>query len=189
MIAEGGKVPTLRLFFALWPDAALREALRHATRKAVRASGGRPVADGNLHITLAFLGSVPVADREKVEAVAAGVVAEPFGFALSELRLWSRAKTLVLAPAQTPPPLASLYTTLWERLETVGYARERRPFRPHVTLARKVNSPGEMTLRGPVEWRADSFALVRSVTDPGGAKYEVIRRWPLAPAGADAIGQ
>ena len=80
-----------------------------------------------------------------------------------------------------------MYAALWERLETIGFARERRPFRPHVTLARKVTSPGEMALRGTVEWRADGFVLVRSVTDPSGAQYAVIRRWPLGSTGGGEI--
>src|SRR2546421_394268 len=57
--ARAPREPTRRLFFALWPSEALQSAFTHATRKAVRACGGRPVPAHNLHVTLAFLGSVP----------------------------------------------------------------------------------------------------------------------------------
>ena len=43
----------------------MRQAMAQATRKAARASGGRPVPAHNLHVTLAFLGSV--AERRLAE--------------------------------------------------------------------------------------------------------------------------
>ncbi|MDE2447406.1 MAG: hypothetical protein KGO22_00440, partial [Gammaproteobacteria bacterium] len=48
----------------------MREAMAEAARKAVGASGGRPVPAANLHITLAFLGSVPT--RRLAELAEAG---------------------------------------------------------------------------------------------------------------------
>src|SRR5579883_616458 len=70
--------PTRRLFFALWPDEAMREAMVQAIREPVRASGGRPVHAGNLHVTLAFLGAVP--ERRLTElAEAARAAAEDMG--------------------------------------------------------------------------------------------------------------
>ncbi|HYL02781.1 MAG TPA: 2'-5' RNA ligase family protein, partial [Steroidobacteraceae bacterium] len=62
---------TRRLFFALWPDAAQRTVLAHAVRKAVRNCGGRPVPAESLHVTLAFLGSVP--ESRMAELGAAGI--------------------------------------------------------------------------------------------------------------------
>src|SRR5690606_10650260 len=47
-----------RVFYALWPDEETRASLARATRHAVRRCGGRPIRRENLHITLAFLGSV-----------------------------------------------------------------------------------------------------------------------------------
>jgi 2'-5' RNA ligase len=179
MAEKRPRVPASRLFFALWPDDPLRESLRHSTRKAIRASGGRPVPPQNLHVTLAFLGSVADADRAGVAAAAVNVREPAFKFTLDELKVWPRAKTLVLAPGTASVELARLYSQLWDGLEEAGFAREARPFRPHVTLARKVATPGKMTLAAPIEWRADAFALVRSITDPAGAQYKVIRRWAL----------
>ena len=189
MTDGGGGTATLRLFFALWPGEDVRDQLRHSTRKAVRASGGRPVDVRNLHVTLAFLGSVPCADRERVEAAAGEVVLESFVVPLTELKYWPRTRVLVLAPTGASEPLSALHSTLWDRLEAIGFAREHRPFRPHVTLARKVASPGPLVLRAPIEWRVETFALVRSVTDPAGARYQVLREWSLSAASADEPAQ
>ncbi len=189
MAHERRHAPTARLFFALWPDEHLRETLRQATRKAVRASGGRPVPSQNLHITLAFLGAVTEARRAGVAAAAAAVNGPALALTLDALKVWPRAKTLVLAPGGGCEALLRLYSSLWDELEKIGFARGARPYRPHVTLARKVTMAGGRHPATPIEWRADAFVLVRSVTDPAGAQYEVIRRWPLASAAYPGSGQ
>ena len=48
-----------RLFFAFWPDEMERQRLVQATAGAAGMSGGRLVPAESLHVTLAFLGSVP----------------------------------------------------------------------------------------------------------------------------------
>ena len=45
------------------------------------------------------------------------------------------------------------------------------------TLARKVRSAESTTFDQPIVWRADRFALVRSVTDPAGSRYEPLGWW------------
>jgi 2'-5' RNA ligase len=64
-----------RLFFALWPEDTQREMLAHAVHEVVRASGGRPVPTHNLHITLAFLGSVPDGRIPELSSMARAVAA------------------------------------------------------------------------------------------------------------------
>jgi hypothetical protein len=48
-----------RLFFALWPDASMAEALATLAQQVAAESGGRPTAPGHVHVTLAFLGDQP----------------------------------------------------------------------------------------------------------------------------------
>src|SRR5690348_3554600 len=97
---------TRRLFFALWPDEPSRAALVHATRKAVRHSGGRPVAEPNLHATLLFLGSVAESRVWEVATIGARAAAEtlvardhlcasPAGFVFDRIELWQKAHVLV----------------------------------------------------------------------------------------------
>lgn len=176
---------TRRLFFALWPDAATRQALVHATRKAVRHCGGRPVPPGNLHATIAFLGPVP---EDRLTAVfAAGEAAAapggPLPIRVDGIEVWPKPRVLV-ATAPTPAAAVELAERLWEGVEPLGIARDPRPLRIHVTLARKVGKPPPAPGLHPVDWTVGDLALVESVTDPAGARYTPVARWPLGPAPA-----
>ncbi|HVS77409.1 MAG TPA: 2'-5' RNA ligase family protein, partial [Steroidobacteraceae bacterium] len=98
--------PTRRLFFALWPDEAMRQAMIQAIRKAARASGGRPVDPGNLHVTLAFLGSVPqrrlpeLAEAARVAAGGADCGKDPLELAFDHLEYWRAAQLLCVLPPE-----------------------------------------------------------------------------------------
>src|SRR4051812_6701846 len=73
--APVARAPAKRLFFALWPDDAQRNALANATLEVVGASGGRPVPSRSLHITLSFLGSVPEARIPDLGSIARRIAA------------------------------------------------------------------------------------------------------------------
>lgn len=66
-----------RLFFALWADEAMRQAMAQATRKAASASGGHPVPAENLHVTLAFLGPVPERRLARLGEIARATAGAP----------------------------------------------------------------------------------------------------------------
>ncbi|HET7758111.1 MAG TPA: RNA 2',3'-cyclic phosphodiesterase [Steroidobacteraceae bacterium] len=178
---------TRRLFFALWPDAAQRAALVHAVRKAVRGCGGRPVPAESLHVTLAFLGSVPESRIAELGAVAHAAAARapqvsPLALTLGRIGYAARAQILwVLADreANAVPGLAALAGALREATEAAGFCPDLKPFRLHVTVARKVtHAPSPQAMR-PVEWRFDGFALIESRTDPAGALYSVVESYAL----------
>jgi 2'-5' RNA ligase len=64
-VAASGPSPgQLRLFVALWPDESLQRQL--LAQSAPLAELGRRIPARNLHVTLAFLGSV---EERKVDAV------------------------------------------------------------------------------------------------------------------------
>jgi RNA 2',3'-cyclic 3'-phosphodiesterase len=179
--------PTRRLFFALWPDEAMRQAMAHATRKAARASGGRPLPAENLHVTLAFLGSVAQRRLPQLAEVARRAVALPSGeavplsddepaldLAFDRLEHWRAAQLLCALPAEPPVRTAALARRLQQLLSESGFAPDLKPFRPHVTVARKVLRPSPMTRMHPVLWRFTELALVESRTLPEGALYSVV---------------
>jgi 2'-5' RNA ligase len=179
--------PTRRLFFALWPDEFTRAALTRATRKVVRRSGGRPVPPTNYHLTLAFLGNQPAELFDRIVAAAALVRAAPFELTLERYGHWPKPRVFWIGPSPVSSEQAStalsapviLASQLWDRLEVLGLYREPRPFRAHVTLARKVAALPEVPPPDPLIWKASGFALVESVTEPSGAVYAVVAEFPL----------
>lgn len=168
-----------RVFFALWPDEATRCAIARATRVAVGHCGGKPTPHENLHITLAFLGPIAAAALAKVIALEPPPT-QPFELVLNRLGFWERAQVLSIAPAELPASLTELERRLWDRLVAMGFERERRPYHPHVTVARKAQAAsGNVT---PVAWPVAGVALVESKTGPRSSRYEVLKSWVFAPS-------
>jgi RNA 2',3'-cyclic 3'-phosphodiesterase len=161
----------------------MREAMTRATAEAAGASGGRPVPPGNLHVTLAFLGSVaerrlaPLAAAAR--AAAPGVAGEALELAFDHLEHWRAAQLLCAVPPGPSAPLAALAGRLQARLAEHGFAPDLKPFRPHVTVARKVARPGPMGAMRRVTWRFAELALLESRTLSAGPLYSVVESYPL----------
>jgi 2'-5' RNA ligase len=175
------------LFFALWPNPALQSALVDAARNVISAAGGRPVLPQSLHVTLAFLGAVPDADLGKVAAIAAEVANKaertPVQLAFNAIEYWKKPQVLCAtapAPAAGTSLADALATTLKSRLVTAGFTPDLKPFRAHVTLVRKVPRGTYDRTLAPVLWSFTEFALVESLTEPGGAVYRVLKTFPWA---------
>jgi 2'-5' RNA ligase len=186
--------PTRRLFFALWPDAEQRAALIHAAAKTVRHCGGRPVPGENLHVTLAFLGGVPESRLQELSAiarqVAAGLPANAARLAVSlaALEHWARAQVLVVLAREEEPRdspasgVAALARILTADTAAGGFSPDLKPFRAHVTVARKVARAPRTFDMHKVLWSFDAFALVESRTLPEGPVYSVVELFVLGSA-------
>ena len=169
-----------RVFFALWPTETIRRELLQATRTAVRRAGGRAMPPGNLHITLAFLGPLTEADLAMVVQVPP-IPSTAFTVELDKLGYWSRSRVLWLGATQVPGELVQLERNLWDALVAVGFERERRPYHPHVTLARKARSVD--TPVHSVVWPVSKMGLVESRPGARHSVYEVLREWTFDNAG------
>lgn len=203
MPAEGAAPQ--RLFIALPcplnPSiAAALDALGDAQRDP--ATGLRVVAADTLHITLAFLGSVPadrIADIHAAMAQLQGIPAPRL--AITGAGCFSNALWLGVNETGTDPAEVIPLTALAQRCEAAlrahGFTLDRRPFHPHVTLARLRNGPrfgaagcsercSERYREWCKEWcnaqrdtawtefTAGTVHLYRSETLEGGARYSVI---------------
>lgn len=180
---EGGSAPAVqRLFLALWPDDAVRARLVEVRDYVAAHHRGRPVAAANLHITLAFLGSVD-ADRQRcAETAAAGITTPAFTLTLDTLGHWPRPQVSWVGSDVTPDAMNELQAYLRRALGECGFELDNRPFRPHVTLLRKAGGrPGfAPALEAPIQWPVTRVHLVASVTRAQGAEYRIVGTWPLA---------
>jgi len=173
-------VPSLRLFFALWPGDALRRSLAVRMAALVPPGTGRAQRPDQLHLTLEFLGAVPELRVPAAKEAAAAVRAAPFDLVFDDLEYWRRPQVLCLVAREIPQALAELVQGLRAGLAARGFDTERRPYRAHLTLARKVGRPPALAPTEPVHWPATEFALVESITERTGSVYRQLETWPLA---------
>lgn len=167
----------VRLFYALWPPRTWAQAWYEAARRWARGrTRVKVVPPERLHLTLVFLGEVP---RERLGAfLALGAAMGPVPdepLVLDRFECWAKPRVACLSG---PPPQGA-WSRFIERLaqesRALGAKVEHRPFRPHVTLARKV-SPEAFDAPGlgvglPIHWSAAGFRLIRSESGPKGLRY------------------
>jgi RNA 2',3'-cyclic 3'-phosphodiesterase len=171
--------PTRRLFFALWPSDAERSALALAVAEAGRGSDWRTVPIENLHLTLAFLGSVPdrrLPELTRIARRCARTLAAygPIAVTLTALEHWRRPQIIVATATNEPAAAHALAQALKDATVAAGFTPDLKPFRAHVTVARKVRGSPALTSLPAIEWRSNDFALLDSRSGERGPVYSVL---------------
>jgi 2'-5' RNA ligase len=147
----------------------------------------RAVALEALHVTLVFLGERPAGDVEAISGALAEAVANgpwPDDLAVGDV-LWlapRRPHVLTVAVQDRSGALGALQARVAASLSTaLGLERERRRFRPHVTVARvrRGRAPRVADVRAPRaagrSFACAGVALMRShLGGRGGARYEAL---------------
>ncbi len=152
----------VRAFFALSPDAEVRESLAALGRDVARRCRGRAVSPENAHLTLAFIGDIDKSALPVLQSVGDGVPKSGFDVNFDSLGAWRASGVAWIAPSVLPPALQRLHAALAKSLADAGFALETRPFRPHVTLARRCLQPLPRARSAPIVWHADKLHLVGS---------------------------
>jgi len=162
-----------RHFFALWPDPAAATALAALARELAEVSGGKPVPREKIHLTLAFLGVIEADALERARAAADTIRAAAFEVRLDRAGSFRGARVGWAGCESPAPGLLDLAGQLGRALEAAGLQLDKRPFAPHVTLARKIRTSIGREPIGPIGWHAGAFALVRSEA----GRYETLGSW------------
>ncbi|MBW1981219.1 MAG: RNA 2',3'-cyclic phosphodiesterase [Deltaproteobacteria bacterium] len=185
----------IRTFIAIRIPEQTREAIA-AVQQALRAHGARVrwVKPHSIHLTLKFLGNI---QPEQVDDIAAAINQATSGEAVFTLR----ATTLGGFPNLRKPrviwlglqgeivPLLRLQARLEDELESIGFPREKRPFKPHLTIGRIRDRRSQQDLSQLVAaipltefnpFDVQEIILYKSDLRPTGAIYTELRHIPLA---------
>jgi 2'-5' RNA ligase len=121
----------------------------------LRAPGVRWTDPNDLHITLKFLGGVQAAVLEDVANRLAEIRMRPFKVSLAGAGFFEAAGVLFAEVLRTAE-LHSLQESVERAMIGSGIARDERPYRPHITLARRIGKRRISIPRGLVT-RLDGF--------------------------------
>lgn len=181
----------MRAFVAIDLPEALHAALGEAQQGFRSAChDARWTRPEGIHLTLKFLGEISDAQaRQVVEALAQIGPFEPFSVEVKGFGFFPHAgrPRVFWAGVTAPPALAGLAERVEGELVKVGFAREERPFSPHLTLARFPVPRPQAALAAAVAARAatslgrfeaSEFSLFESKLSPQGAQYRKVRRFP-----------
>jgi 2'-5' RNA ligase len=192
------KSPRARLFVALDLAEAVRDEIAAWGKAELGDPALRPVPRDSLHITLAFLGHRPERDIARL-----GEIVVDLGSSAPSLRLGnplakpSPARPRVFALPADSPDTVALQGKLEKRLVAERlYEPEKRPFWPHITVAR-VKPEGRGSKRPqPVQRRPGGLpakllspvlgvrlTLYRSELQPRGAHYTPLAQVELSEDG------
>lgn len=147
----------------------------------------------NLHVTTKFIGEWPEARLEEL-ITALGLAPRTGSISIAVRGLgWfpnARAPRVFWAGIHSDERLAELARAIDRLTSRLGVEEEKRPFAPHLTLARIPPGTPLAALHRAIEaaappdfgsFLADCFYLYRSELSPAGSRYTKLARFPLAP--------
>lgn len=198
MAKERLKSPRARLFVALDLPDHVRAGIAAWGRGALADTALRPVRPEFLHITLAFLGYRPEKEIPRLTEIVEASVAPAPAIALGDpVPRPERGRPRLFAlPAESPGAI-SLQAALEAKLVAARlFEPEKRPFWPHVTVARVrreergskrpalvAERPGPLPKDLSQPFRGVRLTLYRSQIQPRGAHYTPLAQVELPTDG------
>ncbi|MFZ7110830.1 MAG: RNA 2',3'-cyclic phosphodiesterase [Desulfatiglandales bacterium] len=154
----------------------------------------RWVKEGNIHLTMIFLGDIKADDLGPIEEAVGNICAGfgPFSLSLSGVGCFPNVRNprvVWLGLEGELGRLSGFRDALQRALKDFGIKEEKRPFRPHLTMGRfrkveKNRRHLEDLLSAHREVRSpacllDRLILFKSTLNPGGPVYTKLASWPL----------
>ncbi len=177
---------SIRLFTAVELPAAVKNLLLSLK---TNIPGLRWTSPENLHLTLRFIGEVPLQNLPTIKKSLRGAVVPEFSLRLNGLGLFERPyQTILWAGLANRPELISLKGGIDKSLAaSAGLAPEKGRFSPHITLGRLKDSAPEMlyefvhrnTAEVVGEFAVTSFVLFKSTLKSSGAVHRAEETYAL----------
>ena len=172
----------MRVFVAVFPPPEVRRALLEAARAH---PGFRLTAPERTHLTLKFLGGVPRATLPRTISALEPIrnEQEPFDVVTSDFGAFPsphRARILWAGLGEGSDHLRALAEVVEACLEPEGFAREGRPFVPHITIGR-ARRPMSFDSTGAdlpeLRFTVSGVDLVQSKHEDTGVAYSTLARF------------
>ena len=163
----------MRLFIGIKTDC--KSYLCGLQQQLTKFGTGNFTNIDNLHITLKFLGEVPFSQLEGLHEAMDDLKASPFILSCTGVQIFNKSGIISAKVSGEIEKLQALQSALETALERIGYAKESRPFRPHITLVRQFKAnegfnPGVVNSE-KVTFRVDEVILFESRRDAGKLVY------------------
>lgn len=180
----------MRVFIAIDLPQEIRDRLG-AMQGELRSTAGsaRWVAAESTHLTLKFIGEVSEQRRDEVDAALAGLSWKEFPVSVKGVGFFPGTRSpRVFWAGLHASTMEGLTQEIDARLERAGFDREKRAFRPHITLARSKTGRLESTLVSAAEkfaetdfglFTADRCFLYQSTLKPAGSVYTKLKEYML----------
>lgn len=180
----------MRLFIAIDLPGDIRNALGEVQRQLRPLTDKtRWVAPESIHITLKFLGEVADKQVDDIDASLTGLSWKHFTINVRGVGFFPGTRSpRVFWAGMEAPTMQGLTEQLDSRLEQLGFEKEKRAFRPHITLARARDTRMDSALVAAASqfdghefgsFIADRVFLFRSTLEPTGAIYEKLKEYLL----------
>jgi len=165
--------------------------MRHALAALMGGiEGARWQGEGQLHISLRFIGEVDDHIAKDIIGALGSIYHEPVSVKLHGVDIFGKPRTprILWAGVEHNAGLEGLHESINQALRTVGVEDERRKFVPHITLARFTKHKRVRRIPEYLEaysgfllppFDVDEFYLFRSHLGHGGASYEILETFAL----------
>lgn len=172
--------------------AAIQDQLRQSQ------AGVRWVKPGSIHLTLKFLGNILPEQVDEIAAAVAQLVRDEPPITLCAAGLGAfpsprKPRVIWVGLRGEVDRLANIQAGLEKALEPLGFARETRGFRPHLTIGRVkdrrrlqslIEAMSTLELPEFNSFDGNEIILYKSDLRPTGAIYTKLHRMPLAAPAA-----
>jgi 2'-5' RNA ligase len=161
--------------------------------KKTRFEGVRPVKSNQLHLTLKFLGEVQESRIASIKQAIQSIDFPSFNISLEGIGCFPNLnyiRVVWIGIREGSDNLKQLANMIEEKLNPIGFPREKRGFSPHLTLARikKLRNADKKQLTAIIQdskaisigvQLIDEFILKKSTLTPKGPIYEDLLVVPM----------
>ena len=180
----------MRVFIAVDIPDKVRKTLGDVQRELrPLTSSARWVAPESIHITLKFVGETPEKRLDDIDTALTGLSWKPFTITVRGVGFFPGTRSpRVFWAGMEAPTMEGLAEQLDTLMERSGFEKEKRAFRPHLTLARAKDTRIDSSLVSAAakyeehafgSFSVDRVFLFKSTLKPSGAVYEKLKEYLL----------